>query len=235
MLLTEYRPQPALVSRTTGVVQPRFPVIDFHNHLGQPFGGDWEKRPVAELLEVLDEAGVRRFVDLDGGWGEEVLQRHLDHFKAAAPERFHVFGGVNWAAWPDQGDRFGEWAAARLRQQVAWGAEGLKIWKSFGLQVKDHQDRLIAIDDERLDPIWATAGELNLPALIHVADPVAFFRPLDHQNERWEELQAHPDWHFTPPPKPAFEGIIKAQAIRRRPLSGLMLAVMRRTWPGWAA
>ena len=56
----------------------------------------------------------------------------------------------------------------------------------------------------RLDPIWQTAAELNIPVLIHIADPVAFFLPLDATNERWEELQAHPDWHFPSPPYQSF-------------------------------
>src|SRR5438105_819676 len=111
MLLSSFRPQPALVTRQTTVDRPRFPVIDAHNHLADPFGGGWDKRPVSELIEQLDQADVRVYVDLDGGWGEDILNRHLDHFKAAAPERFRIFGGVDWAAWPEHGDRFGEWAA----------------------------------------------------------------------------------------------------------------------------
>jgi len=35
--------------------------------------------------------------------------------------------------------------------------------------------------------------------LIHTADPVAFFQSLDENNERWEELKEHPDWHFATP------------------------------------
>ena len=42
------------------------------------------------------------------------------------------------------------------------------------------------------------AAELGVPVTIHVADPIAFFEPLDEYNERVEELQAHPDWHFWP-------------------------------------
>ena len=56
----------------------------------------------------------------------------------------------------------------------------------------------MAIDDQRLDPLWAAAGELGLPVTIHVADPIAFFEPCDGSNERWEELREHPDWHFWP-------------------------------------
>ena len=206
--LHEYRPKARLFTKTTEVVRPRFRVIDAHNHLGDPFGGGWDKRPVAELLDVLDEAGVDVYVDLDGGWGEEILYRHLDHFKAAAPERFVIFGGVDWSAWERLGDRFGEWAANKLRAQAAAGAQGLKIWKKFGLQVYDHTGQLVAVNDPRLDPLWAAAGELNLPVMIHVADPLAFFDPLDECNERWEELHSHPDWHFPSPPGPSFQSII---------------------------
>jgi len=219
MLLTDFKPRAQLVTQTTRVTQPRYPVIDAHNHLAEPFGGGWDQRPLSELLDVLDAAGVRAYVDLDGGWGEAILHRHLDHFKSAAPERFRIFGGVDWSQWPEHGDRFGEWAARRLRAQARRGAEGLKIWKPFGLQVCDQHGQRVAVDDPRLDPLWATAGELGLPVMIHVADPVAFFDPIDNHNERWEELGQHPDWSFPSPPYPPFLSIMHALAnlIARHP------------------
>ncbi len=219
MQLTDYRPRPALISKISRVEKPRFPVIDAHNHLNDEFGGGWYKRPAEELFALLDEANVSVFVDLDGGWGEDILHQRLDKFKTFAPERYYVFGGVNWSAWPEHGDNFGQWAAQRFREQVSRGAQGLKIWKPFGLHVRDQHDKLVAIDDPRLDPLWAATGELNLPVMIHVADPVAFFDPLDEYNERWEELHTHPDWQFTSPPFPAFETIMTqfANLISRHP------------------
>lgn len=219
LLLQAFTPRPKLVVKETHVIQPRFPVIDAHNHLAAPFGGGWDQRPVSQLIDRLDEAHVRVYVDLDGGWGENILHQHLDYFKSYAPEHFLVFGGVDWSAWAEQGNRFGEWAAQRLREQAARGAQGLKIWKPFGLHVRDHQDQLVAVDDARLDPIWATAGELALPVLIHVADPVAFFDPLDHTNERYEELHNHPDWQFPSPPFPPFMKIMTdfASLVKRHP------------------
>lgn len=55
--------------------------------------------------------------------------------------------------------------------------------------------------------------------MIHVADPVAFFDPLDAENERWEELRAHPDWHFPSPPYPSFLSIVEglARVVERHP------------------
>ncbi len=209
MLLENFRPSPKLVTKTTLVNQPKFQVIDAHNHLGEPFGGGWDKKPLNELIEQLDLAGVRAYVDLDGGWGEEILNAHLDYFKQSAPERFQVFGGVDWSKWPELGDAFPEWAANRLIVQKERGAQGLKIWKPFGLHVRDHKNVLVKVDDFRLDPIWQAAGELGLPVLAHVADPVAFFDPIDEHNERWEEIGANPDWAFTSPPFPAFMNIIE--------------------------
>ena len=131
MLLSDFKPRPALVTRATSVLNPRFPVVDAHNHLGEEFGGGWDKRPVAELLDILDAAHIQVYVDLDGGWGEQILNHHLDYFKAAAPERFRIFGGVDWDAWSEHGDDFGEWAAARLRAQAAQFTPP-KTWKRSG-------------------------------------------------------------------------------------------------------
>jgi predicted TIM-barrel fold metal-dependent hydrolase len=219
MLLKNFRPQSRLVTKATHIDRPRFPVVDAHNHLADPFGGGWERKPIAGLLDRLDEAGVTHYVDLDGGWGEEILESHLDYFKNAAPDRFQIFGGVEWFRWQKLGDAFPEWAAKRLHVQKERGAQGLKIWKPLGLHVEDHNDKLVDVDDERLSPIWKTAGELGLPVLIHVADPVAFFDPVDETNERWEEIGEHPDWAFTSPPYPPFMHILNSlkNLVKRHP------------------
>lgn len=211
MELTDFKPKSQLVTKTTRVDKPKFPVIDAHDHLGEAFGGGWDapQKPLGELLDLLDEAGVTHYVDLDGGWGEEILDAHLKRFKEGAPERFQIFGGVDWDKWRELGDQFPEWAAKRLTAQKERGAQGLKIWKPFGLHVKDQRGELVAVDDDRLIPIWETAGELGLPVLVHVADPAAFFDPIDETNERWEELGHHPDWAFTSPPFPPFMKIMQ--------------------------
>jgi predicted TIM-barrel fold metal-dependent hydrolase len=212
MELENYFPQSKLVIPRKEVLKPRFPAIDAHNHLGEEFGGGWENQPFEELISLLDEAGIVRYIDLDGGWGEDLLDSHLEHFKERAPERFQVFGGVDWSRWSEMGNQFPDWAAGRLRVQKERGAEGLKIWKPFGLHVKDQLGNLVDVDDLRLGPIWETAGELGFPVMIHVADPVAFFDPIDETNERWEELGVHPDWAFTSPPFPPFNHIIEGLA-----------------------
>ncbi len=216
MLLREYMPRPRLVVKETRIEQPRFPVVDVHNHLGPVFG-NWVKRPVEELLALMDEAGVQMIVDLDGGW-DDTLAEHIEHFQRPHPDRFAVFARLNWGRWAGDPD-FPRYAVESLRRSAAMGARGLKVWKDLGLGIRDSEGRMVPVDDERLDPLWEAAGELGLPVLIHIADPVAFFDPLDRFNERWEELHTHPDWHFYGPEYPSFETVIGqfANLVRRHP------------------
>ena len=210
--LDKFHPVSRLVTPATKIHKPRFRIFDAHNHLGPAFGGGWDTKPVAQLQAQLDQSDVDHYVDLDGGWSETILDERLRKFKEADPEKFILFGTPNWQLWQETGSRFGEVSSRRLRAQVARGAEGLKIWKDFGLHVKDETGTRVAIDDERIDPLWQTAAELNIPVLIHIADPVAFFDPLDETNERWDELHAHPDWHFPAPQFLPFSELIEAFA-----------------------
>ncbi len=210
MLLENFHPRSALVTKTTLVHKPKFPVIDAHNHLAQFGLNAIDLLSISEICDLLDEAGVTNYVDLDGGWGESILQDHIDQLKPAG--RFQIYGGVDWSKWPELGSRFPEYAANRLEVQRSWGADGLKIWKHLGLHVIDDKGLRVKVDDSRLDPIWETAGRLGMPVMIHVADPVAFFDPVDETNERWEEIGANPDWAFTSPPFPPFISILDGLA-----------------------
>ena len=106
----------------------------------------------------------------------------------------------------------GEKQAKRLEEMVRAGAQGLKVWRELGLVYRNQDGKLIMPNDPRIDPIWEKAGELGVPVLIHVADPVAFFWPLDNTNERWDELVDIPDaslvWQGLPPVYQLIEGLL---------------------------
>lgn len=206
MPLERYKPRSALVVPTHEVTRARFPAVDAHNHLGRWLLTDWPAG-VDAILAVMAQCNIRTIVNLDGMWGDE-LEANLDRYDRAHPGRFVTFAQPDWslAERPD----FGALLGAQLRDSVRRGARGLKVWKNLGLHIRDGQGRRIAIDDERLDPLWQAAAESDVPVLIHIADPVAFFDPLDERNERWEELKAHPDWHFPSPEYPSFQALIEA-------------------------
>ena len=205
-----------LVVEKHDVLRPRYPAIDAHNHLGPFFGCEWSKRRALDLPEVLDESGIRNIVDLDGGFGDH-FQIEMEKWSVLG-DRVLVFSGVGWerlAASPSLGER----AAAELEHAARNGARGLKIWKDFGLRVRDASGELLAVDTPRLDPLWAMAGELGLPVVIHVGDPAAFFEPLDSSNERWDELERTPEWSFSDPGFPRLDTLLMAleNLIARHP------------------
>ncbi len=202
LLLRDYDPISQLVVAGHRVERPRFPVVDMHNHT-QWASDEWQVRDVGALVAEMDKAGVAAYVDLDGGVGERV-RRHMERLRGPYPDRFAVFAQFDWPRCLER-PGFGERMARDLRDAAAAGAEGLKVWKDLGLRLRDPEGRRLATSDPRLAPIWHTAAELGLPVLIHTADPVAFFTPLDRHNERYEELSAHPDWHFYGPGMPSFE------------------------------
>ena len=192
--LYNYSPTPSLVTGTTAVDRPSVPAIDVHNHLGYWLnGGRWMVPDVPALLGTMDELGVAAMVNLDGRWGTE-LQQNLDRYDRAHPGRFATFAHLDWTLLAIRG------GADRLPQMLesakAAGVAGVKVWKDLGLAVRDEKGVLVLPDYPRLAPVWETAGALELPVLIHTADPVAFWSPVDRHNERFEELARHPDWQY---------------------------------------
>ncbi len=206
--LRDFAPRPMLVTEAHQVQRARSSAIDAHNHLGRWLTPDhsWMVPDVHALIRIMDACNISTIVNLDGMWGDE-LEANLDRYDRAWPGRFRTFAQCEWTLLDRQD--FGERLARQLEDSIARGARGLKVWKTLGLQYRDRSGKLLAIDDRRLDDLWTTAGNLNVPVLVHIADPVAFFLPLDAENERWEELHEHPDWHFPPPNFPSFDTLIE--------------------------
>ncbi len=197
--LKDWKPRSQLVVNETRVLRPKFPVIDMHNHLGR-------LENTRKFLEEMDKAGVWKCVSLDARSAKDFYKEHLAASQAVAPERFLIFFRPDWSRIDEP--NFGINEAKRLEEAVRLGARGMKVAKDLGLTVRDKSGKLIAVDDPRIDPIWAKCGELGIPVAIHVTDPKAFFTPLDESNERYDELGAHPNWLFYGSNFPAKEEVL---------------------------
>jgi predicted TIM-barrel fold metal-dependent hydrolase len=190
--LRDWQPRSMMVTKTTVVEHPKFPVVDVHNHLG---GGKDRLTPevVGRYLREMDEAGVRTVVNLDGGWGDRLAQT-LAALDNAHPGRFLTYALLNFEGIDD--DDWGSREAKRLEESFKAGAKGLKFHKTLGLIYRYKDGRLMPVDDPKLEPVWEVCARHKRPVLIHVADPAAFFTPLDRYNERWHELNSNPGWLF---------------------------------------
>jgi predicted TIM-barrel fold metal-dependent hydrolase len=154
---------------------------------------------------------------LDATLGEE--DDHIKLLGGDLADRFGVFVHIDWqgsgadddpASWSCNQVSFSRTVVEQLRVAKSKGCLGLKVFKQFGLGYRGPDGELLKIDDSRFDPIWHACGELNFPVLIHTADPAAFFEPINHENERWEELSRHPEWSFADESFPRREELLMA-------------------------
>ena len=224
----EYDPPSTLEVAEHPTPRAKYPFIDVHSH--------HSRMPDMDLSEILTEMdamnmgalvnlsgrGFRRIEEPDGsvrfGLNDgDHLKRAVDNARRNAPGRILVFTNVDFHGVGSEG--WTEDAVAQLERDAENGASGLKIYKGLGMTYEDVEGDRIPVNDPRLDPIWAKAGELGLPVLIHSADPAPFWQPRDANNERLLELMERPGRYRPPDEYPPFEEILAEQhdVFRKHP------------------
>ena len=199
-----YDPPSTLVVPETQVTRAVYPFVDVHNHQWSMATQDLDA-----LAAEMDELNMAVMVNLSGRSGdgsEATLLNSLANVKANQPSRFLVFTNISFGGIDDPG--WGERTAQQVRSDVAAGAAGLKIYKNLGLTTTDASGERVAVDDPRIDPVWAVCGELGVPVLIHSGEPAAFWLPRDENNERWLELKQKPGRYRDPALFPSWEQIM---------------------------
>ena len=184
MSFEEYNPPSTLVVPGGEIPQAKFPFIDIHSHQFRMATQD-----LSALVRDMNRINMAVMVNLSGRSGDQ-LKQAIANVEQNYPDRFVVFANINFDGIGNPG--WTENAVRQLETDVKNGAKGLKIYKSLGLRYKDSNGNRVAVDDSRIDPIWAKCGELGIPVLIHSADPKSFWDPMDSNNERWLELKTRP-------------------------------------------
>ena len=201
--LKDFRPESLLRVAENIPEKARFPVIDAHNHL---FG----ELPAETLIDIMDAVGVRVWVNVTGNVTlpledntYTIARRSFDdfaeHYIRKFPGRFAALTMSDFAQWGDPvllKEDFVDRCIQHFEEDLRNGACGLKVTKELGLFFRDTDGALLPVDDARLFPIWKRAGDLNVPVLIHVSDPVGFFLPVDATNEHYPTLREFPAWSF---------------------------------------
>lgn len=212
MSFEEYNPPSTLKVPEHPVQRAKYPFVDIHSHQG-----GINEQKIDQLVSEMDELNMGVLVNLSGrGFGrgdsnsqQEYIKSMIQEFNTYAPGRFMVFTNLNFAGFGDE--NWTRIAVKELEEDVQAGASGLKIYKSLGLNVKDINGNRVPVDHPDLDPVWAKAGELGIPVIIHSADPAQFWQEMDANNERWLELKTHPNRKRGDDNPAPFEQIIAEQ------------------------
>jgi predicted TIM-barrel fold metal-dependent hydrolase len=183
----EYNPPSTLRVPENPVTKAKYPFIDVHNHqFSMP------TQDLSKLIADMDKLNMAVMVNLSGrGRGsDEHLSNALKNVHDNYPNRLIVFTNIDLNDIDDP--NWTKNTVTQIKNNVKLGANGLKIYKSQGMNNNDSKGNRIKIDDPRIDPVWDICGELGIPVLIHAADPKSFWEPMDENNERWLELKTHP-------------------------------------------
>jgi predicted TIM-barrel fold metal-dependent hydrolase len=188
-----------------GASKRRYRRIDVHTHIG-PDG-------IARAVRLMDEWGIDGVVNLSGmhpGPPRGMLETQLAA-AATAGGRIAVFMTPNFKLVRTRSKDYGAAMAAELAEAQRLGARGLKITKGLGLgYLGPDGQKLLAVDDPLLGPLFEKAGALGMPVAIHIGDPKAFWKPVSPENERWDELRVHPEWSFAGPGIPSWQQLYDA-------------------------
>ena len=217
--LPDYQPKSMLRVRETYVDKARYPVIDFHTHItfsakvekGVPMVAERKFNAAPEeLLTVMDSKNLRSMVNLTGGYNAGLVET-ISKYDKAFHDRFYTFTEPMYSQIMDTD--YPRKQAEAIEQAHRDGARGLKVLKTLGLYLRENvtTGKLLKIDDPRFDPMWDVCGQLKMPVAIHISDPSAFFLPTDRFNERYEELNNHPDWSFYDHDYPSNEDLLEAR------------------------
>jgi predicted TIM-barrel fold metal-dependent hydrolase len=219
LALADYEPKSMLQVHETHVDRARFPAIDIHTHItvsaksenGVALSPDRKYLGTPEeLLAVMDRKNLRTMVNLTGGYDAGLVET-VGRYDKSHPGRFITLTEPCYSRFlePD----YPRIQAQEIERAHQAGAKGLKILKTLGLYLRENitSGKLVKIDDPRFDPMWDACGQLNMPVAIHISDPVAFFTPTDRFNERYEELNNHPDWSFYDHDFPSNAELIEAR------------------------
>jgi len=158
----------------------------------------------------MDRTNVHTMVNLTGGHGRG-LDKTLAAYDRVAPGRILTCTEPSYEKFLETG--YPQLQADAIIAAARTGARGLKILKTLGLYLRERisSGPLVPVDDRRFDPMWEACAAARLPVFIHVADPEAFFLPVDRFNERYDELGMHPDWSFYGGDFPSFRELLAAR------------------------
>lgn len=201
MPFDEYEPKSTLVVPQHIVKRAKFPFIDIHNH--QQRDADTDK-----LIKDMDALNLRIMVNLSGSYGDW-LKAAVKNFKGKYKNRFAVFANLDFRDI-DSSD-YSNKVAKQLDEDFKAGAQGLKIFKNFGMDLKDGKGQRIKVDDPRFDKAFQVLAKYNAPCFIHTGEPKSFFEPVDKYNERWLELTTIPGRRRPPDKYPPFETLMTEQ------------------------
>ena len=138
----------------------------------------------------------------------EISQFHHQRY----PQTFNFLGSFDVSTFASK--TFTEDTVVHIKNCMAAGAKGIKIWKNIGMSLKNDAGQYIMADDPIFDPIFAFLEKEKIPLLAHLGEPHNCWLPLESITTDFD-LQyfgKNPDYHmYLHPEVPSYEQHIIAR------------------------
>ncbi|NIR65206.1 MAG: amidohydrolase family protein [Aliifodinibius sp.] len=176
LLLKNYRPQSIYKIPVSHITRAKYPAIDIHSH---PYAGTSEE--IDRWVQTMDRAGIEKTIILTKATGVRFDSIYNQY--ARYPDRFEVWCGFDYTGYDQPG--FGPAAVAELERCYNTGARGVGELGDKGKGLTYCEPPAIGMhpDDQRMDPLFDTCAELNMPVNIHVAEPIWMYQQMDSTND----------------------------------------------------
>jgi predicted TIM-barrel fold metal-dependent hydrolase len=162
--------------------------IDAHAHYVGDHADtlDWLKREDLKLLNIcvahIPGDGWRKQADL------------FQTLSAEFPQHYAWCTAIDVPRFDDS--EYVERAIEGLKQDFEHGAVACKVWKNIGMEVRNPDGEAVLIDDPIFEPIFDCIAESDRTLLMHMAEPLACWLPLDENNTHRGYYTQNPQWHM---------------------------------------
>ncbi len=179
-------------------------MIDAHIHYG-------DDSP--EFLALLDELGMKLINICVVHEPGETWRTQADRYRSLAqthPARFAWCTSIDLPRLDDPG--YADAAIRGLDQDFAQGSIACKVWKNVGMEVLCPDGSYLLIDDSIFDPIFEHLAASGRTLLLHMAEPLACWQPLDPASPHYNYYSQNPQWHmYNRPDVPSHATLIAAR------------------------
>ena len=162
--------------------------IDAHAH----FAGDHPK-----TLQWMESADVKILNICVGRSATKGPVAHADQYRQLAkdyPARYAWCTSIDLPGFDDP--QYAEKTIETLKGDFENGAVGCKVWKSIGMQLKRPDGKFVQIDDPIFEPIFSYIEQAGKTLIMHMAEALDCWRPLDEKNTMRTYYTNNPQWHM---------------------------------------
>ena len=177
----QYRPRTLFKLPDNTPRKAKYPVVDVHAHL--------RNVTAAQRLAVMDAVGVAIVIDSPLGMPTE---RSYERFEQQHPDRFLTLANIDFTKRFEEdfpADAIGKLRADAEIMRVPGITEVIDKGSGvYGNALVAEPRGMVHVDDAKMMPLWRAAARLRLPVLMHVAEPIWFYEPIDGNHEflQWQ-------------------------------------------------